>query len=93
MVTGATGADGLAAESGYTDGFVTAGLLALGAAAVTVLSILVARRHVADVPTVGAMEVGAAGIGPTEVVTTPESPFAESEVEVEREDEIAPALT
>lgn len=93
MVTGATGADGLAAESGYTDGFVTAGLLALGAAAVTVLSIVVARRHVADVPTVGAMEVGAAGIGPTEVVTTPESPFAESEVEVEREDEIAPALT
>ena len=38
MVTASTGPNGLAAESGYTDGFVTAGVLALGAVAVTVLS-------------------------------------------------------
>lgn len=74
MVTGATGPDGLAAESGYTDGFVTAGILALGAVAVTVLSVVVVRMpRQRD----------------EELVTTAESPFAESEVEPELE----PALT
>nr|WP_308116539.1 MFS transporter [Leifsonia poae] len=69
MVTGATGADGLAAESGYTDGFVTAGLLALGALAVTVLSIVLARR--------ARRPVGEAA--DQVVVTAAESPFAEPE--------------
>ena len=67
MVTGATGPDGLAAESGYTDGFVTAGILALGAVAVTVLSIVLVRMPRRA----------------EEIVTTAESPFAESEVEPE----------
>ncbi|WP_431278772.1 MFS transporter [Leifsonia poae] len=73
LVTGATGADGLAAESGYTDGFVTAGILALGAVAVTVLSVVLARKPRTQQA--------------AEVVTTAESPFAESEVEVEADAE------
>lgn len=43
LVTGATAADGLPAESGYTEGFATAGALALGAGAVTVLAAVVMR--------------------------------------------------
>ncbi|HEV7811855.1 MAG TPA: MFS transporter [Leifsonia sp.] len=76
MVTGATGPDGLAAESGYTEGFVTAGILALGAVAVTVLSLVLVRMpRRAD-----------------EVVTTAESPFAESEVESEADVEVEHAV-
>lgn len=52
LVTGATTANGFPAESGYTEGFTTAGLLALGAGAVTVLAAFVlrsrARRTAAD---------------------------------------------
>ncbi|MFJ3489643.1 MFS transporter [Leifsonia aquatica] len=45
LVTGATAANGLPAESGYTEGFTTAGLLALGAGAVTVLAAVVMRSR------------------------------------------------
>ncbi|MBB2968286.1 MFS transporter [Leifsonia aquatica] len=45
LVTGATAANGLPAESGYTAGFTTAGLLALGAGAVTVLAAVVMRSR------------------------------------------------
>jgi len=48
LVTGAIAPDGLPAEAGYTEGFTTAGLLALAAGAVTVVAavILRARRPV-----------------------------------------------
>ncbi|GIT80709.1 MFS transporter [Leifsonia sp. LS1] len=51
LVTGATAADGLPAESGYTEGFATAGVLALGAGAVTVAGgvLLRSRARRADV--------------------------------------------
>jgi MFS family permease len=82
MVTGTTLPNGLPAESGYTEGFVTAGALAFGALLVTVAGILVARSQ------------RLAGVAEP-VVTTAESPFAESEAEPEPEPEpeLAPALS
>ncbi|GAA1440360.1 MFS transporter [Leifsonia poae] len=71
MVTGATEPSGLPAESGYTEGFLTAGLLAFGAVIVTGVAMLIARPR----------RTSAA----EEIVTTPESPFAESEVALELE--------
>ena len=76
MVTGATQPNGLPAESGYSEGFLTAGLLAFGAAIVTGVALLIARPRRATV-----VET---------LVTTPESPFAESEVEAEADFELQP---
>ncbi len=45
LVTGAVGAGGLPAESGYTEGFATAGFLALGAAVATIAAAVVLRGH------------------------------------------------
>ncbi|GAA4154804.1 MFS transporter [Leifsonia shinshuensis] len=45
LVTGTLGAGGLPAESGYTEGFATAGVLAFGAAVVTVVAALVLRAR------------------------------------------------
>ncbi|CAM5488439.1 MFS transporter [Leifsonia shinshuensis] len=45
LVTGTLGAGGLPAESGYTEGFATAGVLAFGAAVVTVAAALVLRAR------------------------------------------------
>lgn len=45
LVTGTIGAGGLPAESGYTEGFATAGVLAFGAAVVTVAATLVMRSR------------------------------------------------
>jgi MFS family permease len=50
LVTGAIAPDGLPAESGYTEGFTTAGVLALAAGAVTVVAAFLMRaaRRVAE---------------------------------------------
>jgi EmrB/QacA subfamily drug resistance transporter len=45
LVTGATAADGLPAESGYTAGFATAGVLALAAGLVTVPAVAILRAR------------------------------------------------
>lgn len=43
LVTGATASDGLPAESGYSEGFVVAGLLSAGALVVTVVAMVLMR--------------------------------------------------
>lgn len=67
IVTGSAGADGIPAESGYTSGFLTVGLIGAGAAVVSLLSGLAMRRRFRLEPA-AALE------------TTAVSPFAEEEV-------------
>lgn len=71
IVTGSAGASGIPAESGYTTGFLTVGLIGAGAAVVSFAAGLLARRsfRLAPVPT-GRIE------------TTAVTPFAEEEVVV-----------
>ena len=65
IVTGTAGADGLPSEAGYTTAFLTVAAIGAGAVAVSLAATLLGRRAVRPVE---------------RVETTPESPFADSEV-------------
>jgi MFS family permease len=58
LVTGAIAPDGLPAESGYTEGFATAGILALAAGVVTLVAVGIMRsaRRTAEAETAAAVE-------------------------------------
>ena len=75
LVTGAIAPDGLPAEQGYTEGFATAGVLALAAGIVTVVAVFLmrARSAAAEAP---ATVVDLAGGG--EFALLPEPALAEA---------------
>lgn len=64
LVTGTLGVGGLPAETGYTEGFATAGVLAFGAAVVTVAAAIVMRSRAAR-GAVGEAELPAADLAVT----------------------------